>query len=278
MWYSPCLQCSGSGHLNTKGVTGQLLWLSQLNLCKTHVQNCSRRPQYQECFALPCCRWHYRHQVRDLLQLGREGFTPQLQSYLSDCPQLLWMSQVQAKQYSAATASLSSAAAAATAPDAKQLWALTKLSAKAAGNRDSGRQLRATAAVRLRQLQLQAQLLPGRQQPMLAEELASAALKTAGQAGPVGGMDQCAVGLQGPDAAIAAVEVLALEAKNSNTNSYRCVGWCQECSDQAGSGACRHVWFTTHVVSHSSTHCCASPLHAHVHAMLHGMLTVRCDL
>lgn len=194
---------------------------------------------FQACCSLPC-RWHYGHKVRDLLQLGREGFTPQLQSYLTDCPQLLWMSQVQAKQYSAATASLSKAAAAATAPDARQLWALTKLSAKAAGTRSSsGRQLKATAAVRLRQLQLQALLLPGRQQPMLAEELAAAALKAAGQAGPAGGVDQGAVGLKGPDAAIAAVEVLALEANTSNTSSYRCAGW-PPVNSMFDIAACRH--------------------------------------
>jgi hypothetical protein len=56
---------------------------------------------------------------------------------------------------------------------------------------------------------------------MLAEELASAALKAAGPAGPAGGIDQGAVGLKGPDAAIAAVEVLALDAKKRDTDSYR---------------------------------------------------------
>lgn len=150
--------------------------------------------------------------------------------YLTDCPQLLWMSQAQAKQYAAATSSLSKAADAGTAAEATRLWALVKLSAKASGARGgsgsgSGRQLMATASARLRQLQLQAELLPSRQQPMVAEELASVALRAAGQAAPPGGSDQAAVGLRGADAAVAAVEVLALDAASSSTStSYRCVG------------------------------------------------------
>lgn len=168
------------------------------------------------------CRLHSQHRVVDLLELGRVGFPLQLQAYLADYPHLLWMSQVQAQQYSAATGTLGKAAAAAPVQDAQRLWALTKLSGKASGARDgSGKQSMVMATARLRQLALQAALLPGRQQPMLAEELASAALRAAGQVVPAGGSDQGTVGLRGADAAVAAVEVLALEAGKSNTQSYR---------------------------------------------------------
>lgn len=161
----------------------------------------------------------------DLLQLGRDGFTLQLQTYLADCPHLLWMSQVQARQYAAATNSLSKAAAAATSGSARRLWALSKLSVKASGAAQGGsRQALATASARLRQLELQEALIPGRlsTQPMLAEELAARALKAAAQAEVVAaGADQGFGGLRGAGAAVAAVEVLALEASNKQTDSYR---------------------------------------------------------
>lgn len=172
------------------------------------------------------CRWHSEHRVVDLLQLGREGFTPQLQAYLSNTPDLLWMSQVQAKQYADATGSLATAASAASAADAQRLWCLTKLSVKAAG-RDAANEklLLYTATARLRQLQLQGDLMPGRmggQRPMLAEELGAAAIRAAGQGAAAEGSDQDPQGIRGGDAAVAAAEILALEAGSNETQSYRC--------------------------------------------------------
>jgi hypothetical protein len=164
--------------------------------------------------------------VLELLQLGRQGFTPQLQAYLSSSPDLLWMSQVQAKQYAAATSSLTTAASAATAEDAQRLWCLTKLSVNAAGKQaPNGKQMLYTASARLRQLQLQGQLVPGRmggQRPMLAEELAEAAIRAAGQGVGADGSDQGLQGIRGAEAAVAAAEVLALEAGSNETQSYRC--------------------------------------------------------
>lgn len=186
------------------------------------------------CDAPPCgvvccvagCRWQSQHLVVDLLQLGREGFTPQLQQYLADCPELLWMSQVQARQYAGATGSLSKAASKASPADAQRLWCLMKLSVKAAGAKASGNaaRLMATAGVQLRRLELQEQLLPGLAEPSASEALAAAALKAADQADDAAGSDQGAgggVGLRGPDAAVAAVELLALDAANQGSESYR---------------------------------------------------------
>lgn len=199
-------------------------------------------------------RWHSQHCVLNLLQLGREGFTPQLQAYLADTPELLWMSQVQSRQYSAATDSLVHAAAdTATAADARRLWCLTKLAVKASGPKakagSAGRM--ATASARLKQLQLQAALLPGSDgaaAPMQTEELATAALKAA--SAPAGGADQRAMGafvggLRGAEAAVAAVEVLALDTASlrNQGQSRRWVGgldvcWCVEARGLTG----REVW------------------------------------
>jgi hypothetical protein len=173
------------------------------------------------------CRWHCEHRVIDLLQLGHEGFTPQLQAYLSNTPDLLWMSQVQAKQYAGAASSLITAASVATAADAQRLWCLMKLSVKAIGKKEeaSGKLLLFTATARLRQLQLQGHLMPGRmggQRPMLAEELAAAAIRAAGQGAAAEGSDQDPQGIRGGEAAVAAAEILAYEAGSNETQSYRC--------------------------------------------------------
>lgn len=141
------------------------------------------------------------------------------------------MSQVQAKQYTAATDSLSRAATSAASGESRQLWCLAKLAAKAAGPRaGNSPQLMARSSMRLRQLQLQEQLMPahGDGEPAWqSEALADMALQAARQqpAPPPAAADgaQAAAALTGADAAVAAVEVLALDASDHQSDSFRWV-------------------------------------------------------
>lgn len=165
--------------------------------------------------------------MKELLELGQQGFRRQLQTFLAERPGLLWMSQVQAGDMQAAADSLARAAATCRGSllQANRVLCLTKLAARAAAGLQGGgssEALKAKATARLQQLQLQSDLLPGRDAApaMTTQQLAQVAIQAAGsqvaeEAAAAGG------GLVGGDAAVAAVEALALDPEQYGTDSFK---------------------------------------------------------
>jgi hypothetical protein len=198
------------------------LWLAQEQHSGTHLR--TPPPTRPPARTPTTLRRLYREgHTKELLDLGRLGFQPQLQHFLVGRPNLLWMSQVQAGDLAGAAASLEAAAGSSSGGSllqAKRLLCLTKLAAQAAGPQaGSSDQAKARASARLQQLQLQSDLLPGRdnERPLTTQQLAQAALAASDSAAGVA----AGAGLTGGAAAVAAVEALALELEQQSPEGFR---------------------------------------------------------
>lgn len=90
------------------------MWSRAVLVClKTCVARCRCRELAglaERPLLLLHCRWRTSGQLSLLLRLGRQGFQPQLQSFLAAHPSLLWMSQVQAGMLAKAATTLADAA------------------------------------------------------------------------------------------------------------------------------------------------------------------------
>lgn len=92
----------------------------------------------------------------------------------------------------------------------RRLLCLAKLAAHASGSTPASQQLKAKATTRLRQLSLQQQLQPETDIPLSTAQFAVQALN-----------DQDRMGVDPAEAAVAAVEALALAPEQSQSDQYR---------------------------------------------------------